>query len=372
MSLAAVLATGFFAGGVSCAAVQGGLLTGLVTRQHNARTAQRESMSATSGRRSGNPAVRAKVKEAPPPSGVGGLALVRLGDDVAPVAGFLAGKLVSHTLLGALLGGVGTAVQLSAHGRALMQVAAGVLIVCFGLAQLKVPGFRGFTITPPASWMRLVRGRSRSQAAFAPAVLGFATILVPCGVTLSVMALALASGSPAYGAATMAVFVVGTSPLFTLIGYLARKAATAWQGKLALATGLVLVGMGLYTLNGGLTLAGSPLAARNLSQTLGFAEAAADSATVTAEQGIQTAAITVAPGSYSPANVQVESGVPTTLVFRSENATGCERALVIPALGFEKVLPANGDTAVDVGVLEPGRIDYSCAMGMYSGTITVK
>ena len=33
MNLAAILVTGLFAGGVSCAAVQGGLLTGLVARQ---------------------------------------------------------------------------------------------------------------------------------------------------------------------------------------------------------------------------------------------------------------------------------------------------------------------------------------------------
>ena len=289
------------------------------------------------------------------------------------MAGFLTGKLVSHTLLGALLGGVGTAVQLSANGRAMTQVAAGVLIVCFGLAQLNVPGFRGFTIIPPATWMRLVRSRARSQAAFAPAILGFATILVPCGVTLSVMALALASASPAYGAATMAVFVVGTSPLFTLIGYAARKAATSWRSQLAIATGLVLLGMGFYTLNGGLTLVGSPLAARNLSQTFGFAEAAADSSTaVAAADGTQTAVITVAPGRYSPANVLVRAGLPTKLVFRSQNASGCERALVIPTLGVEQVLPENGDTEVDAGVLAAGRIAYSCAMGMYGGTITVK
>src|SRR6266704_2077741 len=36
VNLGAVLVTGLFAGGVSCAAVQGGLLTGLVTRQRAA------------------------------------------------------------------------------------------------------------------------------------------------------------------------------------------------------------------------------------------------------------------------------------------------------------------------------------------------
>lgn len=126
------------------------------------------------------------------------------------------------------------------------------------------------------------------------ALLGLVTILVPCGVTLSVEALALASGSALSGAATMAVFVAGTTPLFALLGYAARRAATAWRGRLAVATGLVVLGMGLYTLNGGLTLAGSPLAARHLAQTLGFSAppAVADPSVVSVTAGRQQVIVT--------------------------------------------------------------------------------
>jgi len=56
----------------------------------------------------------------------------------------------------------------------------------------------------------------------------------------------------------MAVFIIGTSPLFAALGYAARKAATAWKGRLATATGLVVLGMGVYTLNGGLTSSTRP------------------------------------------------------------------------------------------------------------------
>jgi sulfite exporter TauE/SafE len=361
MNLMAILVTGLLAGGVSCAAVQGGLLTGLVARQ------QKAASPVPTGKSRGTAT-----------KGVGHAAAEfggwrpQLAADLAPVGGFLTGKLVSHTILGALLGGVGTAVELSAHSRALAQLAAGILIVCFGLAQLEVPGFKGFVITPPASWLRLVRGRARSQAAIAPTLLGFATILIPCGVTLSVMALALTSGSWLSGAATMAVFVIGTSPLFTLIGYAALKAVTTWKNRLAIATGLVLLAMGLYTLNGGLTALGSPLAAKNLATALGFKQAPADASTVElAPNGAQTAVITVSSGYYSPSNVLLKAGVPTKLIFRSEGARGCERALVISAFDFQQVLPENGDTVVDAGVLEPGTIDYSCSMGMVSGRLTV-
>src|ERR1700704_6551450 len=91
VNLAAVLITGLFAGGISCAAVQGGLLTGLITRQQGARES-----AAIDATRSESRSWRGQ-----------------LGDDLAPVSGFLAGKLAAYTLLGGLLGALGGVVQLS-------------------------------------------------------------------------------------------------------------------------------------------------------------------------------------------------------------------------------------------------------------------
>ncbi|WP_340682766.1 sulfite exporter TauE/SafE family protein [Amycolatopsis coloradensis] len=349
MNLAAVLVTGLFAGGVSCAAVQGGLLTGLITRQ-KAATASLSAPAQAEGR------TRRGSRN-------------QLGDDLAPVGGFLVGKLVSHTLLGALLGAVGGAVELSVGARTWLQIGAGLLIIVFGLAQLGVPGFRRVVVEPPISWMKIVRNRARSQAALAPALLGLATVLIPCGVTLSVEALALTSGSALGGAATMAVFVLGTGPLFAILGYAARKAATAWQGRLALVTGLVVLAMGFYTLNGGLELAGSPLSARRIAQAVGGSDAAVDTAAASTVEGKQTVVITARTGSYSPENVQAKSGVPTTLVVKSEGAQGCVRSFVIR--DEQKILPVKGETRIDLGVLRPGRLDYACSMGMYTGVITV-
>ncbi|MBW0108062.1 sulfite exporter TauE/SafE family protein [Pseudonocardia sp. KRD-182] len=356
MNLTAVLVTGLFAGGVSCAAVQGGLLTGLISRQRAAAVGVPVAVGRShDGSTDGPP-------HASP--------WHRLGDDVAPVAGFLAGKLVSHTALGALLGALGGAVQLSISTRTTLQLLAGALIIVFGLAQLGVPGFRGVVIEPPQAWMRVVRSRSRSQSALAPALLGVATVLIPCGVTLSVQALALASGSALSGAVIMAVFVLGTAPLFALLGYAARRAATAWRGRLAIATGLIVVAMGLFTLNGGLELAGSPVAASRVVQAFGAGDPEPDVSAVSEQGGQQQVLITARPGSYSPSAVQARAGVPTTLIVRSEDAQGCVRSFLIPSRGVEEVLPADGETRIDLGVLEPGTLRYSCGMGMYTGTIT--
>jgi hypothetical protein len=214
----------------------------------------------------------------------------------------------------------------------------------------------------------MVRSRARSGAALAPALLGVATVLLPCGVTLSVEALALASGSVWQGAAIMAVFVAGTGPLFVILGYAARLAVTVWRGRLATATGLAVVAMGLFTLNGGLELAGSPMAASRVLESLS-GTATADSTTVTVNDGHQEVVVTASSGGYTPRNAEIKAGIPTTLIVRSDGAAGCLRAFTIGR--SEIVLPASGDTRIDLGTPSAGSVRYACSMGMHTGTITI-
>ncbi len=143
-----------------------------------------------------------------------------------PVGSFLAAKLASHTLLGALFGLLGDAVQLSVKTRAVVQIAAGMIMVLLALDLFGVKAVRRALPAPPAAWGRLVRRHARWSSAYAPAVLGAATILIPCGVTLGMEFLAIASGSALAGAAIMATFVIGTSPLFAAIGYAARRSTS--------------------------------------------------------------------------------------------------------------------------------------------------
>lgn len=208
MNLWAVFLTGLLAGGASCAAAQGGLLAGAVARRPHPE------------------AVGASPRSLVPPDGLGS------GGDL-PVAGFLAGKLVSHAALGAALGVLGSALQLSFRSRAGLQILAGAVMLVLAADLLGVRAVRRFVPRPPAVWGRLVRRSGRWGGALGPAVLGSATVLIPCGVTLSMEFLAVASGSALSGAAVMAAFVVGTTPLFAVIGYAARRSTTALRARLS-------------------------------------------------------------------------------------------------------------------------------------------
>ena len=345
MSLWPAFATGLLAGGASCAAVQGGLLAGVVARR-------REPQAVTPGRR--------RIHSGPDPTP---------GADVLPVAGFLAGKLVSHAALGAALGALGSAVELGFRARAILQIGAGVVMLVLAADLLGLPAARRLARKPPAAWGRLVRRSGRWGGALAPAALGAATILIPCGVTLSMEFLAIASGSPLRGAGIMAAFVLGTSPLFAAVGYAARRSATALRGRLAVLAGVAVLVAGLWSINAGLTLRGSSFTLASAWRSVrGAQPAPAADVPVTAD-GQQQVVITVRPRSYSPSRVAVRAGVPTTLVFRSDGARGCTSAIVFPTLRLQRMLPAEGETVIDVGPLRAGTHRFSCAMGMYGGTI---
>jgi len=130
------------------------------------------------------------------------------------------------------------------------------------------------------------------------------------------------------------------------------------------------LGLGLFTFNGGLEMAGSPLAASNIAQAV-FGGAPADASTVSTQAGQQVAVITARTGSYSPKNVQIRSGVPTTLVVKSDGAQGCVRSFVISSRNIQEVLPTEGETRIELGVLRPGTLRYACGMGMYTGKLTI-
>lgn len=344
----AILGAGLLAGATTCAVAQGGLLVGLIARQK-----------------------RALVAAGRLPAG----ASAGAADDLAPVAGFLLGKLLALTAAGAVLGAVGAVVGLDARVGGVATVLAGVLMAALGLASLGVPGFDRLVIAPPDSWTRTVRRSTRSQSALAPFALGVATLLIPCGVTVSMMLLAATSGSATLGAAVMAVFVLGTAPMFVAYGFLTQRFAPDGSRLLAGALGAVVLALGLVTVNGGLVALGSPWTAQSVvasvtGDRVGRPGAPAVAAPAPVD-GVQVLHVDALSGGYSPSVIPARAGVPTTLAVRTDRVASCIVFTVLPTLGLQMTLPQSGVTEVDLGTLTPGEIPISCSMGMYTGTIVV-
>lgn len=341
MSLWAIFLTGLTTGGLTCFAVQGGLLAGYLANRQEDKSASLTWQSA-----------------------------------IMPTGAFLAAKFFIYALVGWALGAIGSVFELSIGVRVALQITAGVFMVAAALKLLKVhPIFNYFELHPPALFRRMVRKGAKSQHLMTPALLGLLTILIPCGTTQAMEVLAISSGSAYKGALVLGVFVLGTVPLFFLIGVLAHSGAKAFQGIFTKVTATAVLLLGLYSINGGLALAGSPMTAQNISKTYLSAVfgrgSSNESAVVAPVNGIQDVTLNVTSRGYNPNSIQLQSGVPVRLHLRTNNTLGCTRGFVIPKLNIQKVLPATGEEVVEFTPTTPGQIAFSCSMGMYTGNFTV-
>ena len=320
------LITGLTSGGLSCFAVQGGLLTSALVDQ--GPKALSESTS-------------------------------RMGKSIGM---FLLAKLIAYTFLGVLLGVIGSKIVISPTFQAWLQIFVGFYMLATAARLLNLhPIFKYFVIQPPKSFLRLARQGSQAKSFFAPALLGILTVLIPCGITQAMMLLAVSSGSAYLGASIMFFFILGTSPIFFLIG-LAATNLLKNKAFSIIAAAFILI-LGIMSINSGQILRGSVHTFQN------YWKAAFGTSKVNKTGNLVNIVVT-SHGYTSDINT-LKLGVPVKIKLITNNVLGCSRIFTIPAYNISKVLPQTGTETIEFIPTKLGQLTYTCSMGMYSGTFNV-
>lgn len=326
--------TGITTGGLSCLAVQGGLLASSIT--------QTQSQQGSSPR-------------------------------WLTTSLFLIAKLVSYTLLGLVLGGLGSLITLSVKTQGILQILVGLFVLATAARLLNLhPIFRYLEIKPPSWAYRYLRRLSKNESYLSPLLLGFLTVLVPCGITQTMMVLAVGSGSPWQGAAILFAFTLGTSPVFFAIGMTAVELLRHKRFQY-LAAGLIAI-FAVLSINGGLALAGSIYTLQNFYKAATVDQTKqifAAGRVAPQQQGKQLVTISVSSNGYSTPITELHAGVPVQLSLETNRTRGCTRVFTIPTYNISKVLPETGTEVIEFTPARPGRLQYSCGMGMYTGSFSV-
>lgn len=341
--------TGITTGGLSCLAVQGGLLASSLAHQIE----QDYVANIPQGK---------KTRQKAMPT--------QRTNSALPIFLFLVSKLVAYTLLGALLGWLGSYLTLSPISRALLLVAIGIFMVGNALRMFNVhPIFRYFSIEPPKFITRYIRRTAKGTDTATPLFLGFLTVFIPCGVTQAMMATALGTGSIAMGAALMFAFTLGTSPVFFIVAYLTTELGARLEKFFMRFVAVVVLILGLVTIENGLNLMGSPLSLQNMTRNLFPASSVstAGSDSLSAD-GVIT--LNVQNSGYFPAALKAPANTDLTLNLVTDKTYSCARDFVIPKLNFYQLLPDTGTVQVNIPAQKAGStLFFTCSMGMYTGQI---
>ncbi len=337
MSYGAIFLVGLVAASSSCIAVTGGLLL---------------SAAAKFNQRYG--------------SAVTGISRMR------PVLLFVGGRIASYALFGGILGAVGQALSPSPLVTALITIAAAVYMLTMGLDMLHIaPSWlKRFMPRMPKSLAHRVMDAEGNAHPFAPLGLGAATVFLPCGFTQAFQLYALTTGSFWAGAATLLVFALGTAPSLLALGW-ASSSLKGKAGQLFFKfSGALVVVLGLWNIQNGLTLAGYPLSFPELSFAPRAEASSAAQATVTDAKGVQVMKMRVLY-EYEPNRFTIKAGVPTRWEIDGSQGAGCAMALVSRQLGIQKLLSRGPNVIEFTAPTQPGTYQFSCSMGMYRGQIVV-
>ena len=348
--LVVALITGVTTGGLSCLAVQGGLLASSIGHQIEQDYVKHAALSKKERQKT-----------------------TLRSNTALPIFLFLIAKLAAYTFFGALLGWLGSYLTLNPTTRAMLMIIIAIFMIGNALRMFNAhPIFRYFSIEPPKFMTRYIRRTAKGTDTATPIFLGLLTVFIPCGVTQAMMATALGTGSVAMGAALMFAFTLGTSPIFFIVAYLTTELGAQLEKSFMRFVAVVILILGFYTLNGGLNLIGSPISFQNLTRSLLPSNSESAPVTDSAQPAFPEGelVLNVENRGYSPRTLKAPAGKDLKLNLVTNGVYSCALAFLIPDLNIFQMLPPVGTVQLDIPAQEKGSTLYfTCSMGMYTGQI---
>ncbi len=334
-SLAVIFAMGLLAGISTCMAIVGGLLLAISTRHAE------------------------KYPQA------------TFGQKFRPQVFFNFGRIISYTVLGGVIGLIGSALRLSPIFDGFLTVFVALVMFILGIQLLGVfPRLNNIFVLPKAISAKLGLGKEKEYSHSWAFALGGLTFFLPCGFTQAAQLLAVASGSWSQGALIMGIFSLGTAPGLVGIGGIT---AALKKGNLSdyfyKLIAIIVIVFSLYNFSNGFRLLG----AKNI--VINMIKATEETSKKPANDGsVQVLEATFKNDTIKPNKFEFESDSPAKIVIHAKSdGLGCMGSVMIPGLVNRYQIFRDGkDVILDIPTGKTGTYNITCAMGIKSGTVVIK
>lgn len=286
---------------------------------------------------------------------------------IKPALLYNIGRVISYTVLGGIVGALGSVLSLSIKTQAALQIIAGLFMIIMGLNMAGFGLFRKLQIKLPWSFCS-VKNKPKT-----PFMVGILNGLMPCGPLQTMQLYALGTGNAAKGALSMLIFALGTVPLMLAFGAVSGLLSKGYTKKILKFSGVLVIVLGLIMGNRGLSLAGvnfvPPIASILSSSSQSVGASGANSAKAILNDGVQVINMTADGNGYTPNVLYVKKGVPVKWVIDGKQITSCNNSIVVPSLNIKKQLNSGENT---IEFTPNGKdMNFSCWMGMIRGVIRV-
>ncbi|AWI05445.1 heavy metal transport/detoxification protein [Clostridium drakei] len=285
---------------------------------------------------------------------------------IKPALLYNIGRVISYTILGGIIGALGSILSLSIKTQAALQIFAGLFMIIMGFNMAGFGLFRRLQIRLPWNFCYL---KNKPKT---PLIIGILNGLMPCGPLQTMQLYALGTGSAAKGAISMFIFALGTVPLMLTFGTVSGLLNRGYTKKVLKFSGVLVIVLGLIMGNRGLSLAGVNVAETIISPLTGNNESLAasyNSTKAVLNDEIQVVNITADGNGYTPNVIYVKKDVPVKWTIDGKQINSCNNVIIVPALNIKKQLD-NGENIIEFTPKDKD-INFSCWMGMITGVIRV-
>ena len=267
------------------------------------------------------------------------------------------GRVISYTIIGGIVGALGSVISFSGTAKGIIAIAAGVFMVIMGL-----------NLTGLFPWMRKliprmpkVFSKRTGKKRRGPFIVGLLNGLMPCGPLQAMQIYALGTGSFFTGALSMLIFSLGTVPLMFGFGAISSLLSGKFTKRLMKISAILVIALGVVMMGRGLAQSG-------LSPALATDNTPSNVAKI--EGDVQIVSTQMKGNVYDPITVQAGIPVKWTITADEDELNGCNNPVTIPRYYVEKKL-VPGENVIEFTPTQEGSIVYTCWMGMISGSIHV-
>lgn len=283
------------------------------------------------------------------------------------------GRVLSYTLIGGVVGALGSAISFTGAMRGAVQLIAGLFMVFMGLNMLGIfPFLRKFIPRMPRFFAQRISTEKSSGRS--PLYVGLLNGLMPCGPLQAMQIYALSTGSAAQGALSMLLFSLGTVPLMFLLGALSSVLSRRFTRRVMTAGAALVIVLGVSMFSQGWALSGFPSLPPEAASGLDAAEASQtlpSTAPVTAaEESYQSISSQLSSRAYPAITVTAGKPVRWTITAPPGSINGCNNVMVIPEYNLQYAF-LSGENVIEFTPEKTGTFTYTCWMGMIRSTITV-
>jgi len=290
-----------------------------------------------------------------------------LSNTIRPAFLYNLGRVISYTIVGFLVGGLGSVIIFSNTTQGVLKLIAGVFMVIMGINMLNIfPWLRRFNPRLPKFFVRHVNDKKADSNS--PLYIGLLNGLMPCGPLQAMQIYALSTGSPISGAISMFLFSLGTVPLMFGLGAISSVLGRKFTRKIMTAGAVLVVVLGMTMLSQGMSLSG--LGSFELAFVDKTSEQLPLEENIEIIDGVRIVNSTLLSNRYP--EITVQAGVPVKWIIDAPegNINGCNYKIFIPEYDIEHEF-SPGENIMEFIPTKVGIFPYSCWMGMIRSKINV-